>query len=139
MYMQKRLVLTALLFLPLLFSCKKSINETKQDIILAAMTNGRWYVSEYLAGSTNVTSEFDGYEFQFHNNGSVDGIKSSSTTTGTWSGDATNFTITSNFSGANLPLTRLNGTWKWTDSDWTYVYAYYTTGGETNYLKLRKK
>lgn len=136
--MQKRLVLTALLFLPLLFSCKKSIQEKKQDLVLAAMTTGRWYVSEYISGSTNVTTEFDGYEFQFHNNGTVEGIKGSTTKSGTWTGDATNFTITSNFP-AGLPLSRLNGTWKWTDSDWTYVYSYYNDGTQTNYLKLRKK
>lgn len=138
--MQKRLVFTAILFLPLLFSCKKAIQEKKQDIILAAMTSGRWYVQEYLAGSTNVTGEFAGYEFQFHDNGSVEGIKGASITTGTWSGDANNFTITSNFPAASgLPLTRLNGIWKWSDSDWTYVYATYNDGAQTNYLKLRKK
>lgn len=137
--MQKRLVFTVLLFLPLLFSCKKSINEKKQDIVIAAMTSGRWYVAEYIAGSTNVTSEFDGYEFQFHNNGTVDGIKGSSTKSGTWVGDADKFTITANFTGSGLPLSRLNGTWKWTDSDWTYVYSYYNDGTQTNYLKLRKK
>jgi hypothetical protein len=137
--MQKRLVFTALLFLPFLFSCKKFIQDKQQDLVLAAMTNGRWYVSEYLAGSTNVTSEFDGYEFQFHSNGTVEGIKGSTTKSGTWSGDATNYTITSNFPGASLPLSRLNGTWKWTDSDFTYVYSYYNDGTQTNYLKLRKK
>ena len=104
------------------------------------MVNGRWYVSQYLEGTTDVTAEFAGYEFQFYDNGKIDGIKSASTTSGTWSGDASNYTITSNFpAAAGLPLTRLNGTWKWTDSDWTYVYAYYVNGSQTNYLKLRKK
>lgn len=138
--MQKRLVFTAFLVLPLLFSCKRAIQEKKQDLVLAAMTTGRWYVSEYIAGSTNVTAEFDGYEFQFHSDGSVEAIKGGSTVkTGTWAGDATNYTINSNFPGAGLPLSRLNGIWKWTDSDWTYVYSYYYDGAQTNYLKLRKK
>lgn len=137
--MQKRLVFTVLLFLPLLFSCKKAIQEKKQDLVLAAMTTGRWYVSEYISGTTNVTAEFEGYEFQFYNNGTVEGIKGSAVTTGTWAGDANNFTITSAFPSSGLPLSRLNGTWKWTDSDWTYVYSYYNDGTQTNYLKLRKK
>ena len=138
--MQKRLLFTALLFLPLLFSCKKTIEKKQQDIVITAMTTGRWYVSEYLVGTTNFTSEFAGYEFQFYENGTVDGIKGSSTTTGSWSGDANNYTITSNFaSGAGLPLTRLNGIWKWTDSDWSYVKSYYVSGTETWYLTLRKK
>jgi hypothetical protein len=140
MSMQKRSVFTALLFLPFFISCKKSIQDTKQNIVMAAITNGRWYVSEYKVGSTDVTAEFAGYEFQFYGNGTVDGIKETSTTSGTWSGDANTFTITSNFSSsAGLPLTRLNGVWKWTDSDWSYVKTFYVNGAETYYLTLRKK
>ena len=138
--MQKRLFLASLLFLPFLFSCKKSINDVKQSIVMAAIVNGRWYVSEYKVNTTDVTAEFAGYEFQFYNNGNVDGIKGSSTVTGTWSGDANNLTITSAFpASAGQPLTRLNGVWKWTDSDWTYVKASYVSGSETWYLSLRKK
>lgn len=140
MLMQKRLVLILLLFVPLLFSCKKTIEKKQQDVVMAAIVSGRWYVSEYLEGATNVTAEFEGYEFQFHDNGSVDAIKAATTTTGTWSVDANNYTITSGFSaGAGLPLTRLNGVWKWTDSDWTYIKTYYVNGGQTYYLSLRKK
>ena len=137
--MQKRLVLTALLFLPFFFACKKAIDKKKQDLVIAAMTSGRWYVQDYVAGTTNVTSEFDGYEFQFYADGKVDGIKSSSTTSGTWVGDADNFTITSQFPGAGQPISRLNGTWKITENDWEYVHAYYVNGSTTNYLKLHKK
>ncbi|HEY0680123.1 MAG TPA: hypothetical protein VGD17_17685 [Chitinophagaceae bacterium] len=137
--MQKRYILIVLSFLPLLFSCKKAIEKKKQDLVISAMTNGRWYVEEYLAGSTNVTSEFAGYEFQFHSDGKVDGIKDASTTTGSWAGDVNNFTITSSFPTAGLPLNRLNGIWKITENDWVYVHAYLTVGSETNYLKLHKK
>jgi hypothetical protein len=137
--MKKRFLLIAILALPLLFSCKRTIQKKKEDLVIAAMTSGRWYVQEYLVGTNNVTAEFDGYEFQFHSNGSVDGIKSASTTSGTWVGDATNYTISSNFPGASKPLSRLNGVWKITDNDWVYVHAYLTVGSETNYLKLRKK
>lgn len=137
--MQQRFLLAALLFLPFFFSCKKAIDKKKEDLVIAAMTSGRWYVQEYLVGSTNVTAEFDGYEFQFYSDGKVDGIKSASTTSGTWLGDAANSTISSNFPGAPTPLSRLNGLWKITDNDWVYVYAYLTIGSETNYLKLRKK
>jgi hypothetical protein len=123
----------------LLFSCKKAIDKKKQDLVITAMTDGRWYVQEYLAGSTNVTSEFEGYEFQFYSNGTVDGIKTAATTPGTWSGDANNFTITSNFPGSSQPLSRLNGIWKITENDWVYVHAYLVNGSETYYLKLHKK
>ena len=107
---------------------------------MAAIVTGRWYVTEYKVNNTDVTSEFSGYEFQFYGNGSVDGIKGAVTTTGTWSGDANALTITSAFPGsAGQPLTRLNGVWKWTDSDWTYVKSYYVNGSETWYLSLQKK
>jgi len=137
--MQKRLVLIALLVFPFAFSCKKTIDKKKQDLVISAMTTGRWYVYQYMEGSNDVTAEFNGYEFQFHSDGTVDGIKSSSTTTGTWAGDATNYTINSNFPGAPAPLSRLNGLWKITDNDWEYVHATYVSGSITNQLKLHKK
>ena len=137
--MQKRLIFLALLFAPFAFSCKKTIDKKKEDLIIQAMTNGRWYVSEYVAGSNNVTAEFAGYEFQFYENGTVEGIKSSTTISGTWVGDATNYTINSNFPGAAVPVSRLNGLWQLTDSDWDYVHATYVNGGITNLLKLHKK
>ncbi|HYC29123.1 MAG TPA: hypothetical protein VEB42_09905 [Chitinophagaceae bacterium] len=139
-YVFHRIFFAALLFAPFLFSCKKSLQDTKEDIVMAAIITGRWYVSEYTVNTTDVTSEFAGYEFQFHGNGSVDGINGSTTITGTWAGDSNNFTIISSFPGsAGHPLTRLNGVWKWTDSDWTYVKSYYVSGADTWYLTLRKK
>lgn len=137
--MQKRLLFTLLFFCPLLFSCKKAIEKKKEELVISAMTNGRWYVEEYIAGSTNVTAEFSGYEFQFHSNNTVDGIKDVASTPGTWSADVTNMSIASNFPGAAVPLSRLNATWKITANDWVYVHAYHVNGSETNYLKLRKK
>jgi len=107
---------------------------------MTAIVTGRWYVSEYKVNTTDVTAEFAGYEFQFNSNGNVDGIKGSSTTTGTWAADGNALTITSNFpASAGQPLTRLNGVWKWTDSDWTYIKTYYVSGPDTWYLTLRKK
>lgn len=138
--MQKQLVLAALIFAPFLFSCKKTIQEKKEDIIMAAIVTGRWYVAEYKVNTTDVTPEFAGYEFQFNSNGNVDGIKSSSTTTGTWNADGNALTITAAFPvSAGQPLTRLNGVWKWTDSDFSYIKTYYISGSNTLYLTLRKK
>lgn len=137
--MQKLYVFVAILALPLLFSCKRTVDKKKQDLVIAAMTSGRWYVQEYISGPDNVTAEFDGYEFQFYSNGVVEGIKASGTTAGTWVGDAANLTIDSNFPSAGLPLKRLNGLWKITDNDWVYVHATLTVSGVTNVLKLHKK
>ena len=137
--MQKLYIILAILFLPLAFSCKKAVEKKKIDLVITAMTTGRWYVQEYINGGTNVTAEFDGYEFQFYANGVVEGIKTSGTTAGTWQGDADASTINSNFPGAPQPLSRLNGLWSITDNDWEYVHAKLTVGGVTNTLKLHKK
>ncbi|HYF30312.1 MAG TPA: hypothetical protein VD993_04280 [Chitinophagaceae bacterium] len=137
--MRKLYILLALAFVPLFFSCKRTVEKKKMDLVITAMTTGRWYVQEYISGTDNVTAEFDGYEFQFYSNGTVEGIKAAGTTAGTWAGDASAMTINSNFPSAGLPLKRLNGLWKITDNDWVYVHATLTSGGVTNTLKLHKK
>lgn len=137
--MQKLYLFIAILVLPFAFSCKKTVEKKKMDLVIIAMTTGRWYVQEYVSGSNNVTAEFDGYEFQFYASGVVEGIKGSGTTPGTWAGDANNMTIDSNFPSVGPPLQRLNGLWKITENDWVYVHATLTTGGVTNTLKLHKK
>ncbi|HEX6181154.1 MAG TPA: hypothetical protein VFZ47_07880 [Chitinophagaceae bacterium] len=137
--MQKLYIFVAILFLPFAFSCKKAIEKKKIDLVITAMTTGRWYVQEYISGGTNVTTEFDGYEFQFYADGVVEGIKGTSKTSGTWEGDADASTINSNFPGATQPLSRLNGLWSITDNDWEYVHARLIIGGVTNTMKLHKK
>ena len=106
---------------------------------MQAITDGRWFVKDYKAGSLYVTAEFDGYEFQFYSDGKVDGFLNTSVTNGTWSGDVNQMTITSNFGSAGQPLSRLDGTWKITDNSYTDVLAYNVNGVDTNFLELQKK
>jgi len=122
-------------------SCKKAIEQQQKNAIISAMTNGRWYVEQYKDTTTDVTGDFFGYEFQFYENGNVDGIKNSVTqSTGTWSADITNYTITAGFpAAAGDTLRRLNYTWKITDSYLDYVEAKTTTSSGDNILHLRKK
>ena len=47
-------------------SCKKAVQQQAQNIIIDAMTNGRWYVEQYKDTATDVTGDFFGYEFQFY-------------------------------------------------------------------------
>jgi hypothetical protein len=113
-------------------SCKK--------IIMDAMTNGRWYVELYTSNTLDLTSQFSGYEFQFYDNGNVDGIINNQARPGTWTADISNYTITANFpasSGDTLKL--LNYTWKLTDSYLDYVEAKTSLGVYDNILHLRKK
>lgn len=124
----------------LLFSCKKAIEQQQKNIIIDAMTNGRWYVEQYKENTTDVTGDFFGYEFQFYENGNVDGIKSTSTKRGVWSTDISNYTITAAFpADASDTLKRLNYTWKITDSYLNYVEAKTTAAAGDNILHLRKK
>ncbi|MBC7905024.1 MAG: hypothetical protein H7Y27_16470 [Gemmatimonadaceae bacterium] len=122
------------------FSCKKAIEKQKTNIIIEAMTNGRWYVELYKDNGTDVTSNFSGYEFQFYENSTVDGIAGAVTKKGTWNADINNYTIVASFPQTfGQPLTMLNYTWKITDSYLDYVEANTVTGSGTNILHLRKK
>ena len=139
MNMQKRLLILLLIFLPLSYSCNKLIEEKKKDVVVEAMTDGRWFVKEYKAAGLFVTAEFDGYEFQFFEDGKVQAFLNSAVTNGSWTGDINALTITANFGGAPSPISRLNGIWKIMDNSWTYVKAYNVNGVDSNFLDLQKK
>lgn len=122
-------------------SCKKAIQQQQQNIIVQAVTNGHWYVEQYLDTTTDVTAEFLGYEFQFNQNSTVDAILNTVTkSTGSWNTDINNYTITANFPvAAGDTLRRLNNTWKITTSYLDYVEAHSTSTGAVSTLHLRKK
>lgn len=138
--MKKRFTFCLLLLLLLgTFSCKKAVENKKEDLIMSAITDGIWVVEQYLEGANNITIDFANYDFKFNNDGSVVGTKAGNSTTGTWMGNATNYSITSNFPSAVDPLPKMNGVWKLTDSYWDYVEAEMTTASGKNILHLRKK
>ena len=137
--MKKQLLICFLALIPLTFSCNKLIEEKKKDVVVEAMTDGRWFVKEYKAIGLFVTAEFDGYEFQFYEDGKVEAILNTSITNGAWSGDINQLTITANFAGAQQPVSRLNGLWKITENSWTNVRAYNLIGADTNFLELQNK
>jgi hypothetical protein len=121
-------------------SCKKAIEKQQKNIIVDAMVNGRWLVEQYKETGTDRSTDFNMYEFQFYENGNVDGIRSTATKSGTWSADIANYTITASFpASAGDTLTLLNHTWKITDSYLNYVEAKTTTAAGENILHLRKK
>lgn len=106
---------------------------------MSAITDGIWVVEQYLEGANNISSDFANYDFKFNNDGSVVGTKAGNATNGTWVGNASNYSITSNFPSAVDPLQKMNGVWKLTDSYWDYVEAEMTTASGKNILHLRKK
>lgn len=138
--MKKLLLLTSLFIATgSLLSCKKAIEQKKEDIVVDAITNGIWVVEQYIENSVNISNDFLDYDFQFFKDGTVKGSKSGNISNGTWTGSASNYTITSNFPGASDPVLKLNGSWKITDSYWDYVEAEMTTPSGKNILHLRKK
>ncbi|HEX6430960.1 MAG TPA: hypothetical protein VF008_24895 [Niastella sp.] len=133
------LILTGFLTLFISMSCKKAIEKKAHDMILDAMTNGEWIVEQYLEGDKNISNQFLDYSFRFYEDGTVTGTISSTTTSGTWAGNVSDYTIASDFPGATDPLKKLNGVWKMKDSYWDYVKAERATSNGTNVLMLRKK
>lgn len=107
-------------------------------MVMDAITNGTWMIEQYLEGATNVTGDFLDYNFQFFKNGTVTGTLSGNATSGTWSGNASNYSITSQFPSASDPIKKLNGVWIIKDSYWDYVKAEQNTPNGMNVLFLRK-
>jgi hypothetical protein len=138
--------LLILSFSLLLFAgCKKAIKQTREQIaetlIVKAMTDGRWTVTVYTDGTTDSKPEFDGYEFQFKTDRTVDAFKNTSKeSTGTWNEDKVNIAIIADYpTTAATTLQRLDGVWKMKDSNWSWVKAEQTINGKLVKLELTKK
>ena len=132
--------LYALLLLSLLTGCKKVKENIQEKKVLDFITDGQWRVTQLLKGSTDYVADFAGYQFQFKTNNFVDAIKNGTVQkTGTWQGDAINFTITSAFpADAVHPLSLLNGLWKIVDGGNDFVVATKDENGELSRLRLEK-
>jgi hypothetical protein len=132
-----------LLFICLFFgiiSCKKTIQQIQEDLVIKAMTDGQWKITNFVYNSTNITADFDTYRFKYYSNKTVDAIKNGSVEkTGNWDGNASNMTTWANFTGAVHPLILINGNWQITRNSWTYVEASQTVGSETKLMRLDKQ
>lgn len=122
-----------------LMSCKKIIEEKQKDLFIAAMTDGEWYVESYIEGTIAVTDQFTGYSFKFNDDGTVTGINGRDKVYGTWVGDIANYSINSNFPSAENPISKLNGSWKITNTKTGFVHAEMAIGSDKNILQLKKK
>lgn len=123
-------------------SCEKAkeiANQQAEDIVVTLMTNGRWLVDQFSVSGINQKAEFDGYEFQFLKDGTVDAIKGSTTTKGTWKGNQTVLTLESNFANGNDTLKKLNYTWYIAKSDASSVEAKVIQTGYVSNIRLVKK
>ncbi len=117
--------------------CSKK--DAQKNLIIQAMTNGRWVVQQFTESAVDVSPEFNTYEFQFYENGTVQAISGSVITNGTWTANPDARTISSVFPVSNDTLKRLNDTWKVFNNSFTLVEANPTNTMRTAYLKLVKK
>jgi hypothetical protein len=124
-----------------LVSCKKFIQNQEKKAVISDVTNGIWYVSGYEQNGSNITAAFSGYVFKFDANNTVTGILGVDSVQGEWLVDVNAKTITSDFPGANYPLTQLNEVWLITDSytDSVSAISTDTVNHTSNLLQLRKQ
>jgi hypothetical protein len=124
-----------------LSSCKKTIENIQEDLVIKAMTDGKWGVTNFARNGVDITGDFAGYEFKYYDNPKkVDAIKNGNVEmTGTWNGDASTMTTWASFPGASHPLSLINGSWHIDRSGWTYVEATQTDGSETKTMRLDKQ
>ena len=121
-------------------SCKKTTEKIGEDLVIKAMTEGQWTITKFTQNSTDITTSFSGYKFQYHSNKTVDAILNGTTErTGSWDGNATAMTTSANFPGAPSPISLINGTWNITKNSWTYVEATQINGAETKTMRLDKQ
>lgn len=109
-------------------------------MVIKAMTDGYWAITNFTEDGTVITSSFTGYKFKYYDDPkTVDAIKNNVTEkTGTWDGSSSNMTTQANFPGATTPLNLINGTWQIDRSGWTYVEATQISGGVTKKMRLDK-
>jgi hypothetical protein len=122
-----------------LASCKKAVEQKQEDLVIKAMTDGQWTVTNFSHNGTNITSSFSTYKFKYYSNKTVDAINSGTVEkTGTWDGNASTMTTWANFINPASPLDLINGTWHIENNSWTYVVATQNVGAETKSMRLDK-
>ena len=112
----------------------------EEDLVIKAMTDGKWVITSFKDNGTNITTDFAVYKFQYFSNKTVDAINNGTVEmTGNWDGNATNMTTWASFTNASYPLSLINGTWHIDNNSWTYVIATQVNGSETKNMRLDKE
>lgn len=137
----KRITILFFLIILCFSSCKKAIENVQEDLVIKAMTDGQWAITNFVLNGNTITGDFTGYKFKYKDNPKkVDAVKNGSVeTTGDWGGNSSDMTTWANFSGSVAPLSLINGTWKITRNGWTYVEATQTSGTDTKIMRLDKQ
>ena len=136
----KHLIALIFILLPaalLVNGCSKE--DVQKDIILKAMTNGRWIVSTFTETGSDFSTAFTPWEFQFSENETVQAINGTTTITGSWTANVDARTITAAFPPGDTTVARLNDTWLIYNNTFTLVEANPLNTARNAYLKLNKK
>ena len=124
----------------LLSACKKTIQNQQEDLVIKAMTDGKWAVAIFTLNGTTITPDFVNYRFKYYSNKTVDAINNGTVEkTGTWDGNSSTMTTSANFTSAIYPLNLINGSWHIDRNSWTYVEASQTIGSDVKTMKLVKE
>lgn len=133
-------IIVAFVFVAGMSGCKKAVEENTRRVLLDLMTNGQWVVQTFTESGVDLSADYSTWEFQFYENGTVDGLNGTQKVTGTWAVDEIKLTIQSSFpNGSPVPLMRLSETWNLTKTTFSYVEAKPSNTGRTAYLKLVRK
>lgn len=136
--MKKNIALAGLIVL--LAGCKKNTEAAQEDLVIQAMTNGQWAVTNFTQNGTNITPDFAVYKFKYYSNKTVDAINNGTVEkTGTWDGNSATMTTSASFTSPVYPLGLINGTWHIDNSSWTFVVATQINGSETKAMRLDKQ
>lgn len=124
----------------ILTGCNKTVDKTKEDLVLKAMTDGQWAITSFTQNGTIITADFATYQFKYYSNKTVDAINNGVVEkTGTWDGNSSTMTTSSNFTNAAYPLVLINGNWHIDRNSWIYVEASQTNGSDTKTMRLDKQ
>ena len=124
----------------LLAGCKKTIDNIQEDLVIKAMIDGQWKVTNFTHNGSNITTDFTTYKFKYYSNKTVDAINNGTVEkTGNWDGNASAMTTSANFANAAYPLSLINGSWHIDNNSWTYVIASQLIGSETKTMRLDKQ
>ena len=110
------------------------------DDVSAILIDGLWYVASYVEDGDDETADYNNYEINFENDGSVAATNGSNTNTGSWSVFNNDTQMAMDF-GSQMPFEEFN------DDDWDIIE--YTSssitlqdisggGGDTDILVLEK-
>jgi hypothetical protein len=122
-----------LLLLLILTSCQKENNIEK------TITKGTWTISNYVDNGNDETYHFNGYKFNFNDNGGLIATLNSNQVAGNWSKNDDDSSTKLNILFSQTPLDELNDDWNIiTISESTIELQDISGDGEIDYLKFIK-